>query len=342
MKKHVFLFIVLIATGLALQGKSWKMTYQSHGLIENEINKMKLIKYADPGLPGENQIWDFSELVIEKDFEGTIENSVYSEHYNNLFNTNVVLKEFSNEFFFKGDENSLELHGVVVNGKIQTSFQKPFVKMVYPFKYGDSFSGTYFGDYYSGAQKGKIDGTYSVAADGFGTLILPNTELENVLRVTTTRSYSRDLDGAGQITHTTTRFYVEQYRFPVLVFIKNEYSNGQNTSKSYQAAYNDKIEQMMATTSINGQSISVSNIKLYPMPLLDVLNIEYYLEKESKMNIEIFNVIGEKVTTIQNSKQEAGPHKLVFSFNDNGIPAGTYYIKFNDGIKQTTKKVIAQ
>ena len=296
------------------------------------------------GTAGFNQVWDFSELVIKKDFEGYVNNSVYTENYNKLLNTNVVLKEFSNEFFFKGDKKSLELYGVAVNGKMIMEYEKPFVKMKYPFGYGDAFSGTYFGNYLAGSANGELDGAYSVEADGYGTIILPNdVKIDNVLRVTTTRSYSRNFKNlTSEIKHTTTRFYAENYRFPLVVFIKNEYTTGNNTNVSYQAAYNNDLSHLLTPTVIKEENVKTSSLNLYPVPFQDILNIDYFLDKESRVNIAVYNIIGEKVYTVLDEVKDAGNYNIRVSFKETGIPAGTYYIKFDGGGIQTTRKVIAQ
>ncbi|MBN2519248.1 MAG: T9SS type A sorting domain-containing protein [Bacteroidales bacterium] len=344
MKRFVIISFGLFIIGFLLLGKSWQMTYESHGLIADDINKMKLTNYMDPGPSGYNQVWDFSELVIKKDFEGYINNSVYSKNYNTLLKTNVVLKEFSNEFYFKGDKKSLELYGVAVNGNMIMEYEKPFVKMKYPFGYGDFFSGSYFGKYITGSTNSEIDGIYSVEADGYGTIILPNNvRIDNVLRVTTIRSYSRDVKNSGyEIKYTTTRFYAEDYRFPLVVFIKNEYTSGTKVNVSYQAAYNNDISYLLSPTSIKEENLNISGLNLYPIPFKEILNIDYNLDKDSRINIEVYNVIGEKIYSILDEFKTAGNYNLQFSFKEHGILAGTYYIKFNsDGI-QTTRKVIAQ
>jgi len=342
--KRVSIFLLsLMIAGAQLYGKSWKMTYNSHGLIADEINKMNLTKYMDPGEPGINQVWDFSGLVVTTDFSGTIENSVFNNNYAEVQNTNVVLKEFSNEFYFKGDKKSLELYGVAINGKMHMKYDKPFVKMRYPFSYGDSFNGNYYGEYYSGKLKGTVDGDYSVVADGYGSVLLPNNvRIDNVLRVTETRSYTSTINNSeSEVKHTTSRFYVQHYRFPLVVLIKNEFTaNNSNTSVSYQAAYNDKIENLMIPTAISDVTIDVKAVNLFPNPVIEVLNIEYYMGKEGKMIIELFDVTGEMVYKILDGNQPAGLNTLRFNVKDKDIPAGNYYLKFNNGVEQNVKKII--
>lgn len=335
MKKYSLFIISLMLMGFQLFGKTWQMTYDSHGLIADEINNMKLTNYIDPGMAGFNQVWDFSELKVNKDFQGSIEKSVYSENYNKLLATNVVLKEFTNEFYFKGDKKSLELYGIASNGNLIMKYDKPFVKMRYPFEYGDGFSGNYYGEYTSGSVDGSVDGAYNVEADGYGSVLLPNNvKIDNVLRVTTTRTYTQKFKTtSSEVKHTTTRFYVSHYRFPLVVMIKTEYKN----STSYQAAYNSEIQNLLLPTAVSESSVQ-ANCRLYPNPVVDLLNIEYTLDKETKMIIEVFNMVGEKVLTIADQTQNAGFFNIPVSLKANNISSGTYYIKIND----KTEKVVVQ
>ncbi|MCK7537571.1 MAG: hypothetical protein MZV63_44760 [Marinilabiliales bacterium] len=59
---------------------------------------------------------------------------------------NTVLEEFGVKFFFKSNGNIMEQYGTVTANTI-TKYDKPFVKMVFPFDYGDVYSGDFSGYY---------------------------------------------------------------------------------------------------------------------------------------------------------------------------------------------------
>jgi flagellar hook assembly protein FlgD len=50
--------------------------------------------------------------------------------------------------------------------------------------------------------------------------------------------------------------------------------------------------------------------------------IEYSLPENAEVSIEIYNSLGELVSTLLNKQMEAGYQKL--SFNANNLPSGTY------------------
>ena len=343
MKKIILITSIAIGIFALLQAKSWQMTYQTHGLIADEINSMKLTKYVDPGMGGYNQVWDFTKLQITKDFRGTIENSVYSKNYNELLSTNVVLKEFSNQFYFKGDENSLELFGVAVNDNLIYKYNNPFVKMKYPFGYGDSFSGTYGGEYLTKNVTGAIDGTYSVEADGYGTLLLPNNlKVDNVLRVKTTRNYIKTINNRSyNISIVTYRWYSENERFPLLVLIENGFENNSKDTKSYQAAYRSDLNLLAQPTSINNSLIN-NSFNIYPNPIVSSATINFSLVNTSNVVIDIFNINGEKLMTLVDQKYNTGTYSINVSKASLNMLAGSYYLKIQLGNEFATQKIIIQ
>ncbi|MCD4679519.1 MAG: T9SS type A sorting domain-containing protein, partial [Bacteroidales bacterium] len=81
--------------------------------------------------------------------------------------------------------------------------------------------------------------------------------------------------------------------------------------------------------------VSVSELKggfylgqNYPNPYNDYTEIEYTLVESGKVNLEVFNTLGEKVDVIINDKmQNAGPYKA--KFNASKFPPGIYYYRMN-------------
>jgi len=87
-------------------------------------------------------------------------------------------------------------------------------------------------------------------------------------------------------------------------------------------------------TSLNGN---------YPNPFNPTTTIAYSLSKEAHVNIEIFNMKGQKVRTLKNEEQTAGDYNAVWNGkDDNSKPAasGVYFYKMEAGNIQQTKKMI--
>ncbi len=86
--------------------------------------------------------------------------------------------------------------------------------------------------------------------------------------------------------------------------------------------------------------IERGNLKLSPNPAKDQFTLEYDLEKETLVDIELYNNVGEKVKVlVSNEKQPAGNH-VVREELSSELPSGVYYVLLRTGDKVTTKKLI--
>jgi len=85
----------------------------------------------------------------------------------------------------------------------------------------------------------------------------------------------------------------------------------------------------------------------YPNPFNPITNILYDLPVNSDVHLDIFNILGQRVATLVNEKQEAGYYKLVWdakNLHGNKIASGMYILAIQavgvkDGKKQNFYKV---
>lgn len=83
----------------------------------------------------------------------------------------------------------------------------------------------------------------------------------------------------------------------------------------------------------------ITTFKAYPNPFTDELKISYKLPVEEKVTITVTNLLGQKITTIENnSLKVSGMHKL--SFNSALLKEGIYFINFTAGSFTQTQKVV--
>ena len=81
----------------------------------------------------------------------------------------------------------------------------------------------------------------------------------------------------------------------------------------------------------------------YPNPFNPSTTIKYQLPQTSDVQLQIFNVLGQKVRTLLNSKVEAGYHEAIWDGrNDLGhqVASGIYIYKFQAGNFQKTLKLM--
>ncbi|MCP4584020.1 MAG: T9SS type A sorting domain-containing protein, partial [candidate division Zixibacteria bacterium] len=75
----------------------------------------------------------------------------------------------------------------------------------------------------------------------------------------------------------------------------------------------------------------------YPNPFNATTNISYELPATGQVTLEIFNVMGQKVTTLINGSVEAGRHNI--SWDASSFTSGIYFYKLEAGDRTFTKRM---
>ncbi len=80
----------------------------------------------------------------------------------------------------------------------------------------------------------------------------------------------------------------------------------------------------------------------YPNPFNPITTIKYQLARNSEVSIVVYNVRGQKVATLVNSKQIAGKHTITWNGKNqdgNSVASGIYFIKMKAGDFSQIKKM---
>ncbi len=77
----------------------------------------------------------------------------------------------------------------------------------------------------------------------------------------------------------------------------------------------------------------------YPNPFNPSTKIDFFLKESGKVNLDVFNILGEKVIGLINEELPAGSHDVIF--NANNLASGIYFYKLNVEDKfNSVKKMI--
>jgi len=336
--KKTYLFIVsLLICSINLNSQTI-LRYNTHGIVIGTSHDFIFTNNKDEGLSGANVIWDFSDLVpANKNLTSHMLNPSNLDKSVEIIQANAVIDEFGNHYYFKVTDKGMEQYGTVCCNTV-TKFDVPFLKLKFPFAYGDKVSGNYSGTQQSQNAKIAVNGTYEVAGDAYGTLILPgNIAIENVLRVKQTRTFNNECNGITEITY---RWYTDDVRYPLLVVIK--LVTPKESYVSQTAVYAHAGDRNKSATSISSLE-AVNDFIAFPIPYHNQLTISYSLVNEENVQIDLCDIAGRLTQSVlNNSRQTAGYHEIILSNNDFKLMPGIYYIKLSIGNNVYMKKVIKE
>ena len=76
----------------------------------------------------------------------------------------------------------------------------------------------------------------------------------------------------------------------------------------------------------------------YPNPFNPSTTIDFELPATGHVNLDVFNMLGQKVSTLVNGQIEAGSHSIVFDAS--ALPNGIYMYKLNAAGQSQIRKMI--
>jgi hypothetical protein len=323
MKRRIFTLIGAAFMIAAVNGQI-TLTSKTHGFRIGDSHDFILMKNVDEGNAGADVIWDFTGLEASgRNLTSHMLGNDITEKTKAIPQSNFVLEEFGNHFIFNVSDDRMEQYGTVACNTV-TVYDQPFLKLKFPFEFGNKLSGRYSGTQESGNLKTPVSGWYYIEADAYGTLLLPgNIEIDNVLRVKQTRTI--DNINGSEVYELTYRWYADQVRYPVLVITKYVYP--EQTSLVQTAMYAHVGTQKKSTAEIAEFEI-LSDLNVFPNPYEDRLTINYNLNKAARVRIELYDASGKLFRTVLNSvDQESGLKTMTLEGSETGLMPGLFYVR---------------
>jgi hypothetical protein len=343
MKSVVLLFLFFVATNVFSQVV---LTYKYNAPLLGDTIITQEISLISPGNEGSGQVWDFSALQYtgEKNVSFLSRNPV--QQVDGLKDYTAVLNDKGYEYFYKLDENSSEILGLV-NKDLSFVLSDPILKMKYPIMYGTNFTDEFNG---TGINKSKsgiaISGDYTLEANASGTIILHDRIIKDVLRLKVVENKLQiNPCNIYQIKTTSYYWYAPAARYPLLGMSTREVkSNGldlvvTNTSFINQQMCNSGI--LLAGTGVENQDASEISLILYPNPFIGTLYYNYFLRKQLPITIELVDMTGKTIISLTKEQmQTEGFHTGELDAVKHNLKMGVYYFRFTLGDKVLVSKVV--
>ncbi|WP_256009305.1 T9SS type A sorting domain-containing protein [Desertivirga xinjiangensis] len=95
----------------------------------------------------------------------------------------------------------------------------------------------------------------------------------------------------------------------------------------------------VSSKAVQPQEIKVlSNVKVYPNPVGEELNLSYFVNKDSNVTIKIMDVLGNEIATLLSQRIPAGEQTNTFSIASK-LSSGFYFIRLIAGNETVVKRV---
>lgn len=89
----------------------------------------------------------------------------------------------------------------------------------------------------------------------------------------------------------------------------------------------------------NRESTKVlSNVKIYPNPISDQINLTFKLSKQVSVSIKIMDALGNEISTLLSQRLDEGDQVQNFTLNSN-LSSGFYFIRIMAGTETIVKRI---
>jgi hypothetical protein len=205
-------------------------------------------KSLSSGPSGENQKWDFTDLIPLNDSTiTTYVNPSFTPYGNNFPLSTVASSDLnkSNYSYYKITNSTYEVLGFGQTMGVLI-YSKPMILMQYPLSYLQTFTNDFYGSGSNGGYTLNVNGNFSATCDAYGTISLPSG-ISDVMRIKTVSVYYDTLYFQGSImsanfsTDTTFYWFKKEYKFTIF-FISNSFSDGKSTKSAGYVVNSSSID----------------------------------------------------------------------------------------------------
>ena len=192
--------------------------------------------------------------------------------------------------------------------------------------------------------------TAQVYQTGKVQIIWTTQSESSIIGYTILKSNNVDLDSALNIGFVESQNYSQTHTYKFLDEAIN--SSGEYyywlMSSGYDG-YNQVFGAVRVEVNIEetGDTIEIPEVQgitsIYPNPFNPSTTIDYYLNNDENVLIEIYNIKGQRIKEFNLGRQSKGNHTLVWNAMDNNnknLPSGIYFTKMNIGNKSYLEKMI--
>ena len=291
--------------------------------------------YFNQGSAGANQTWNFSTVTGTPNGASNCVSVASTPNGSSFPNANIAFNNTgsSNYSYQKTSATALQNYGSVSSTGIIMAYSNPEDYLHFPFTYNNTYTDPWAVNFVNGGYTFYRTGTTSITADGYGTLITPAGTFNNVLRVRMLQTYQ---DSAYFGTPYIIQYSNDEYMW---------YINGTHTAAAacFTFIANGSTSQsgfyLGTPMGVDNISNSLSSFNIFPNPASDRVKLGFTLTENKKVELSLFNSLGEKIQENQSTEGVQGANALELDVAN--LPKGIYFAQIIlDGTVAATKRFI--
>ncbi len=235
--------------------------------------------------------------------------------YEYVDNNNIIVKEYA---LVQSSQN---------NSVVNTD---PANRISFPFTYNSTFTDPFAGSATISGTTIPRNGTITVIANGYGTLVTPAGTFQNVLKVRATE-IANQLTPFAETT-ITYDWFMPGVHFPLLRLSERTVLG----TTIYNGFYLDQASSLGLKEDFG----SKIGFQVYPNPATSQTILEYKLEKAGPVNITLLNAIGQEVQVLQNGNVPV--EKQTTSIPVGTLPKGIYFMKLTTQNQVAARRLVVE
>ncbi|OWY23585.1 T9SS C-terminal target domain-containing protein [Sphingobacteriales bacterium UPWRP_1] len=304
------------------------------------------------GASGANITWNFESLSMVNAKTGTfvVPNATpFGASFPNstiaiAYNPGIEYGSYTANYeFFNVSDAAFLKNGFVNNAAtpIAVNYADPKVLLPYPFTYGNAHIDDFSATYTSGTVNVTENGSFTVNADAYGTLVLPYGTIHNVVRLHFIENYTQTIPGFDPFEYTveTYAWYHPKLAYPFFSISSEEVNGSPQPSIIARyielAGFDDSVEPVGISEVHNPASV-----KVCPNPMQQSAAVTLDMAQAGNAEVSVYNAAGQLVSNVFTGYLQPGRHILNFAAAD--LPSGLYLLELTTNQSKQSVKLIIQ
>lgn len=289
-------------------------------------------QYLSPGSSGANATWDLSAMTVTSSPSATYVSASSTPEGLSFPNANISAGANGIYNYYKTSSSAWQYYGIALGMNVVYSDPEDFLR--FPFTYNSTYTDSWAATFVSGTAYYRR-GTTTVTGDSYGTLKLPSGTYNNVLRVHFVENYQDSSNSGTPVIQTYKNdqymWYLPGNHSPIASVYTLTIGTSSPTKTGYYLAG--------IKVGINENDRLLGSYSLFPNPVSENLNIAFSLTENKKIEIKLYNSIGEEVSSNIFKEGLIGVNEFILDVAV--LPEGIYFAQLNlEGNITSTKKFV--